>query len=1066
MSNKPGGGANLGSALAQVGYVYNPAGANAMLKATAQLVQAGGGVNAAQLQQAAGAKAVTTSSQSLAQQQGRLAAVQQQLALASTNVAGRVKILAAEYQQLAAAARVAGLSQEELTRRQIAATQAQLKLQQATNAQQRAGQARAGAGANVLQLAAAVGVATTGVEAVSAIANMAREGNALIVTLTTERKAVGALFGDVARGNKVYAEAIAFGQKYRFTQAEMGEAAQAASLLIRDGNSSVEKTFEVLARLQAKAPDKSFADAVRAVTELQAGQFQSLERIFNIPAAAVQGLSDKIKAGADPIEALDGLLNKMGITVGILQTRTEGATGAQNDYNVAIEGFKLALGDLVQSSGWTQFKTFLAEAGTGLLGGKGVVSTARDQAKAEVDAIVASSKTILEVRERVAAREAEIDQQVIDARNRRDSAGALRSAALRGGFNDQKLPTDPASLQAAQQQVKANADAVASLAPLADLMAATGRVYRQFSHEIFGVTDAQDQLNAALAAAGAAQTGVQRRYTGAAAAARSASADLAKETADLQANLGAAVLQGATDLVTGQRVRNKALLDLDKQYTDADGKLFGKLAAELKQAGIDGVNERAALQASAGLAASRQAEDRGRQDARTARSRREEDAASATSYAQSRAALIASQHAQGVKDEEQYQRDLARATRDGQENQYVSTASFLERLFALTRGHRNKAELAAGQAALKAAQAEAAELAKTDPAAAAALLAERERQLTDAIQRKRDEAQLRRDAKRGGGLSPADVEAEIAQEDAATKAANDATVAGIKAGAKDKADDRTRQKAETDKANKTAVDDLDKNEAERRAKLSTARKEQDGDLAADRAREDLRRGQDFAKQLHDFDVNQAIKIGKINDAIKDEKTKYGEARQAIIDTYKTLGESIQAKIDEAKAKLDLTPTPEQQAAQLAAFYTLGGAMGQKWVDGVTDKLGLPRIVFGKGTGSVFGGGLPGTAPGVVPRIAPPPPPPRRHGGAQDINSQSLNSMSLWDRPVLPPPSTTAGRPIFSPTITVALDLRGASGIDLAAVRREVKLGASEALDAFERGLLRETGDLATRGALR
>lgn len=286
----------------------------------------------------------------------QIAALEQRVAAAQTDAAGRVRLYTAAMEQATAGSK-------EYLQAQLKVISAQNELDRA-QAKQPSGGIFSGAGG---QLAGALGLAGGVAAAVSQINRLSSEGQQLIITMDTERRTLGALLGDVDRGNSVYAQAIAFGQKYGYTQEQMGQAAQDAALLIRNGNSSVAETLDVLARLQAKNPDKTFQDAVRAVTELQAGQFQSLERIFNIPAAAVQGLSDKIKAGADPIQELNGLLNQMGITDEILKTRTDGLTGSQNAYNQALETFKIRLGELRVESGLQQAQTTALGAGSGLI---------------------------------------------------------------------------------------------------------------------------------------------------------------------------------------------------------------------------------------------------------------------------------------------------------------------------------------------------------------------------------------------------------------------------------------------------------------------------------------------------------------------------------------------------------------------------------------------------------------------------------------------------------------------------------------------------------------------------
>lgn len=187
----------------------------------------------------------------------------------------------------------------------------------------------------------------------------------LIAQLDQQRRAIGAMVQNVERGNLVFQQAIEFGQRYAFTQREMGEAAADAAILLQQSNVSATQTFEVLARLQARAPSKTFNDAVRSVAELQAGQLQSIERVFNIPQRYAQRLKEEIDKGADPILALDQLLTQLGVTAESLQQRLEGPGGSINRLATATERFKVELGNLVGAPA-AAFVNFLAGSTSGI----------------------------------------------------------------------------------------------------------------------------------------------------------------------------------------------------------------------------------------------------------------------------------------------------------------------------------------------------------------------------------------------------------------------------------------------------------------------------------------------------------------------------------------------------------------------------------------------------------------------------------------------------------------------------------------------------------------------------
>jgi hypothetical protein len=388
----------------------------------------------------------------------QIAALQQRIAAVSTDAAGRVKLYTDAL--------------NTATQGSKAYYEAQLKLVQAQQQLDRQ-QAQGGGGGGIFgsaagQVAGALGVVGVVATVTQGVAKMASEGNQLVVSLDSQHRTLNALLGDVAKGNQVWDEAAAFGEKYRYTQEQIGEAAQAAAPIIRNTTSSISEVLDVLARLQAKQPDKTFADAVRAVTELQSGQLQSLERMFNIPQAAAQHLSDTVKNGQDPIRGLDQLLTQLGVTDQVLETRTQGAAGAQNSYNKALEDFKISAGHVVQGSEVTQLKTFFLQLGSGLMGGPGVIQTAKDQAKQQVADIVAAAKDVEDLQRRFAALQAEAERQRQAARQAGDSGGALSAAALEGALGEQRgsLPTTNAQLY------KDQADA------LNDLTDKTDRAYQ------------------------------------------------------------------------------------------------------------------------------------------------------------------------------------------------------------------------------------------------------------------------------------------------------------------------------------------------------------------------------------------------------------------------------------------------------------------------------------------------------------------------------------------------------------------------------------------------------------
>lgn len=130
----------------------------------------------------------------------------------------------------------------------------------------------------------------------------------------------------------------------------------------------------------------------------------------------------------------------------------------------------------------------------------------------------------------------------------------------------------------------------------------------------------------------------------------------------------------------------------------------------------------------------------------------------------------------------------AQSRREAQADELSGTAGFYRQLFDLTRGSFGQAARGEALKQLRAAQAEAAELEKTDPAAAARLLQARTGQILGGIQQQQQNAALLRDARRGGPLTQQQAKEEINVITGITNQANEAQIKAIKGGAKTRQD--------------------------------------------------------------------------------------------------------------------------------------------------------------------------------------------------------------------------------------------------------------------------------------
>ena len=167
------------------------------------------------------------------------------------------------------------------------------------------------------------------------------EGMRDLAQLQLTERSLQALFDNVNRGTETLEEAIEFGRRFGITQREMAEAAGEAGIILQGSTVGAERAFTVLERLRTRAPQQNFGAAVRSIAELQAGQLQSIERVFNIPRRFAHEMSDAIKAGMDPLEALDEVLNKLGQTEAVLEARQTGLTRAFNDVRIAATDLRV-----------------------------------------------------------------------------------------------------------------------------------------------------------------------------------------------------------------------------------------------------------------------------------------------------------------------------------------------------------------------------------------------------------------------------------------------------------------------------------------------------------------------------------------------------------------------------------------------------------------------------------------------------------------------------------------------------------------------------------------------------
>lgn len=170
-------------------------------------------------------------------------------------------------------------------------------------------------------------------------------------TLDANRAAVDTSLTGIRDQGQLWAEAAQFADRYKLTQQQTTEAIQASIPVLRTSSASIGEVEATLLRLQAKKPEKTFADAARALDELRGGQITSIVQQFNISRDAANKMKDEIAGGADAVQVLSKYLTSAGYGMEVLENRTKGAQGAMNDLAVAQEKVTLAQGQLATSAG-------------------------------------------------------------------------------------------------------------------------------------------------------------------------------------------------------------------------------------------------------------------------------------------------------------------------------------------------------------------------------------------------------------------------------------------------------------------------------------------------------------------------------------------------------------------------------------------------------------------------------------------------------------------------------------------------------------------------------------------
>lgn len=199
--------------------------------------------------------------------------------------------------------------------------------------------------------------------------------------LDESRRSLVLLQGNVRDGNAVYEQAIAFGQRYGYTQREIADASRDASAIIRASKAPVDDILGVLARLAQIDPVQGLQGAAVAVRELTGGDVTSLAKRFEVPRDIANQMKREIEGGADAVTVLNKYLADSGVGMELLDNRTKGAMGKLRELRQEQEQLaKAAAGEFGGlGSILVDLETRFTVGLTRLLGGEGGLSEGGSQ---------------------------------------------------------------------------------------------------------------------------------------------------------------------------------------------------------------------------------------------------------------------------------------------------------------------------------------------------------------------------------------------------------------------------------------------------------------------------------------------------------------------------------------------------------------------------------------------------------------------------------------------------------------------------------------------------------------
>jgi len=353
-------GATIASAASQVGAL-----AAAEQRAALQILQ----------RQQAAAKLLTTTSQ-LALADQRVAAAASQAALVDQRVATEAARTAVANDRAA----VAALKRADAERKAAQAAQngglgsALPRTFAGFSSESAAGQFAGGIAQGIGAVVGPAAAATAALGGAAAAAQSFREALQFKGELDQTNAAVAYQVGRLRDYDTASAEAQAFADRFKLTQAQLSQTMQAAIPVYRQSKESTTDILTTFALLQATAPEQPINEAARAIRELATGDVTSIKELFNVPAKDALAMKNAIVQGQDPIKVVSEYLKRSGADANLLKIGVEGTAGAFKDAAKAAEALKLAQGELAASKGGLGLLDLQTKVTTGLsrvLGGSG-----------------------------------------------------------------------------------------------------------------------------------------------------------------------------------------------------------------------------------------------------------------------------------------------------------------------------------------------------------------------------------------------------------------------------------------------------------------------------------------------------------------------------------------------------------------------------------------------------------------------------------------------------------------------------------------------------------------------